>query len=170
MITKFKIFESQTITQFIDKLEEINTNIFMKYVDENLSDELLLKLIFEISNSYDLLEKELDVWMKYILDKGATKFINNQIEDNTPLIWASYHSNQYDDVKTLEDNNFFKCVKVLIDYGAKWEIIDDDNKDFLYYLGEVYYDNISLKSMIIREYPKKYKDYKLLKNLNKFDI
>ena len=56
---------------------------------------------------------------------------------------------------------------LLIEYGANWNIQDENGYDFVYYVNSV---DPKLYEYLVKEYPDKYQDYLDEKNMGKFDI
>jgi hypothetical protein len=50
----------------------------------------------------------------------------------------------------------------LIEYGADWNLLNINNKDFL--------DNLSDPKLIIEKYPEKYKNYLIKKEVQEYNL
>jgi len=87
--------------------------------------------------------------IQLLLDFGAN--INIQREMATSLVISAYY-------------RIMRNVYILIDNGADWFVIDDENKLFIDHLSD------SEKGMIKKKYPEKYEEYIKKKNIRKFKI
>ena len=105
--------------------------------------ECHIKTTSKYRNVYKRITKEL-------LDAGAN--IDHVDKDNrSALIWAA-------------SRKHFDIVKLLIEKGANWNIIDVYHKEFHNYLTEQEYIEI------INEYPEQYELYKMKNSTKKFNI
>lgn len=59
-------------------------------------------------------------------------------------------------------NRNLKLVCLLIEYGADWNLLNINNKDFL--------DNLSDPNFIIRKYPDKYENYIIKKEAQEYNL
>jgi len=87
----------------------------------------------------------------YGADPNATTTKSLITQQITPLLYASYDDNMV-------------LIRKLIDVGADWFPVDNNNKTF--------FDNLqnSDKNIIKTEYPKQYRKYKQLKKVKKFNL
>jgi len=94
---------------------------------------------------------------KKLIDFGANLDIQDNFGD-TALISCARNSKQPAYRKNIE------IIRYLIKNGADWNLKNNKNKDFLNYLRP--YD----KKIIREEFPEKYKDYILKKDIEKYNL
>lgn len=71
--------------------------------------------------------------------------------NKTPLIIAA-------------EENKLEAIQILIEANADWNIKDNLNHDFMYYISDKY------KKIIIEDYPEKYKDYLFVLDTENFNL
>ena len=91
--------------------------------------------------------------IRELIKAGANVDIQDD-DGNTPLILAAFKLD--DETNKEEIINRYKELQELIKGNADWNIVDDEDNDFFRYL-----DNY--KEKIIKEFPKKYKEYLTIK-------
>ena len=171
MITKFKLFENkkysfeyrgiEDVKRYINNGGDVN-EIFC--CNKTILQEILA---YSIDGENQELGENQEVHMmediqsiKLLLKNGFTNLDNkNSYNGRTALITAT-------EIENMEENADLWLVKILIDAGAKWDIVDDSGYDFLDNLYEE--DIIQLKKL----YPNNpyWEYYNIKNNLKKFNI
>ena len=188
MITKFNLYTENSNNNNKEEIDSFFKNLNLKTDDEFISfidnheidyskgtSDYYKTYIFNIvgdPNLFDIVNHfnstiNIDVWLKYILDDGAKDYINETNRNESALILTAFNASRQT-FNDIDENIYFKCVKILIDYDADW--ISEKRNDFLYYLSTVYYGNTTLKDIIIKDYPEKYKRYLMKKKAKEFNL
>lgn len=145
-ISKYAIFDSLMTTGTIEHLretlkEDLDPNLKSGYGDTPIT--MLVEFNFS----------DFDIFLDMLLKKGANIDIPNKL-GYSPLMVAA-------------NNERYKIIRILISRNADWNIINSEKEDFLdilYKVNKIEYYNIIL------EFPKKYKEYLIKKDVIKYNI